>query len=64
MPAAKNIETDIQGSILTIRIDLTKSFGETRSGKSNLIATTAGNVSIGDGRSEKITITVYRPKPE
>jgi len=61
---AKNVETEIQGSFLTIRVDLTKSFGETNSGKSYLIATTAGNIAIGNGRSEKMTVTVYRPKPE
>ena len=61
---AKNIEAEIQGSFLTIRIDLTKSFGETNSGKNNLIATTAGIKTIGDGRSEKMTVTVYRPKSE
>lgn len=61
---AKNIETEIQGNILTIRINLAKSFGQTKSGKSNLIATTAGIKSVGDRRSEKMTVTVYRPKPE
>ncbi|AFM40986.1 hypothetical protein Desaci_2011 [Desulfosporosinus acidiphilus SJ4] len=60
---AKNIDAEIQGSFLTIRIDLTKSFGETKSGKYVLIATTDGIKPVGDGRTEKMTITVYRPKP-
>ncbi len=61
---AKNIDIDLQGNILTIQIDLTKSFGLTGSGKSSLIATTGGTILVGRGRSERINITVHRPMPK
>lgn len=58
----KNIRSEIQNNILTITVDLSQSFGETKSKKSTLIATTAGNVRIAPDRLEEMTITVYRRK--
>lgn len=57
----KNIEAKVQGDKLVITIDLTKDFGLSGSGKSIIIASTEGNVSV-PGREEiKIGINVYRP---
>ena len=55
----KNIEMKVEGTILTIRVDLAKEFGKSSSGKSVIIATTEGNVSVPD-REEKVGLNVYR----
>ena len=58
----KNVEMKVEGDVLTIRIDLTKEFGLSSSGKNIIIATTEGNVSVPE-RNEKIGLNVYR-KPQ
>jgi hypothetical protein len=60
--AMKNVEMKVDGNILTIKVDLTKEFGPSSSGKTIIIASTEGNVSIPD-RDEKVGLNVYRKKP-
>ena len=55
----KNVEMKVDGDILTITVDLTKEFGPSASGKTIIIASTQGNVSVLD-REEKIGLNVYR----
>jgi hypothetical protein len=57
----KNVDMRVEGNILTIRVDLSKEFGPSSSGKTTIIASTEGNVSIPD-RDEKIGLNVYRKK--
>lgn len=57
----KNIELSIEGSVLTIRVDLSKEFGPSSTGKTIIIASTEGNVTI-PNRQEKIGLNVYRKK--
>ena len=49
----------VEGNILTIRVDLSKDYGKSSSGKSTIVASTEGNVSI-EGREEKIGLNIYR----
>ena len=58
----KNVELKVEGTILTIKVDLSKEFGPSASGKTIIIASTEGNVSVPD-RDEKIGLNVYRKKP-
>ncbi|MCW5783232.1 MAG: hypothetical protein KIT39_07970 [Nitrospirales bacterium] len=58
----KNVELTVNGTMLTIRVDLSKDFGPSSSGKTTIIASTEGNVSIPD-REEKIGLNVYKKKP-
>lgn len=58
----KNVEIKVEGNILTIKVDLTKEFGPSASGKTIIIASTEGNVAVPD-RDEKIGLNVYRKKP-
>ncbi|MCI0660967.1 MAG: hypothetical protein L0220_07835 [Acidobacteria bacterium] len=51
----------VEENILTIKIDLTKEYGPSSSGKTIIIASTEGNVPISD-REEKIGLNVYRKK--
>ena len=55
----KNVEFAVEGNILTIKIDLSKEFGLSSSGKNIIVASTEGNVTIPD-REEKIGMNVYR----
>ncbi|CUS39343.1 hypothetical protein [Candidatus Nitrospira nitrificans] len=57
----KNVEMSIEGSVLTIRVDLSKEFGPSSTGKTIIIASTEGNVTI-PNRQEKIGLNVYRKK--
>jgi len=58
----KNVELKVDGDILTIKVDLTKDYGPSSSGKTIIIASTEGNVSIPE-RDEKVGLNVYRKKP-
>ena len=58
----KNIEMQVQGDTLTIKIDLKKEFGPSSSGKTTIIATTEGNVAVPDHEDIKIGINVYKKK--
>jgi hypothetical protein len=56
----KNVEMKVEGNILTIKVDLSKEFGLSSSGKSVIIASTEGNQSV-DGREEvKIGLNIYK----
>ncbi len=57
----KNVEMKIEGNVLTIKVDLPKEFGPSASGKTIIIASTEGNVSVPD-RDEKVGLNVYRKK--
>jgi hypothetical protein len=59
--AGKNVEYSVEKNILTIRIDLKKEFGKSKSQKSTIIATTEGNVSLEGTDGAKAGINVYRP---
>ena len=55
----KNVDMTVEGDILVIKVDLSKDFGLSKSGKTIMIASTEGNVSVPD-RNEKIGLNVYR----
>jgi hypothetical protein len=57
----KNVELKVEGTTLTITVDLSKDFGPSSSGKTTIIATTEGNVSL-PGREEKIGLNIYKKK--
>ena len=58
----KNVEMMQEGDILTIKVDLSKEFGPSSSGKTIIIASTEGNQSIPDKEDIKIGLNVYRKK--
>ena len=58
----KNVEMTVDQNILTIKVDLTKEFGPSSSGKTIIIATTEGNVSVPGAEEKKIGLNVYRKK--
>lgn len=56
----KNIEVEVKGSKLTIKIDLTKEFGASASGKSIIIATTAGNQPVPNTDGVQFGLNVFK----
>ncbi len=58
---SKNVQTELKGHILTIKVDLSKNFGESKSGKSIVIASTEGNMALPEDSEVKIGLNVYRP---
>jgi hypothetical protein len=57
----KNVEMTVDGDILTIKVDLSKEFGPSSSGKTIIIASTEGNIAVPE-RAEKVGLNVYRKK--
>jgi hypothetical protein len=57
----KNVVMKVEGNILTLKIDLSKEFGPSASGKTTIIASTEGNISVPD-RDEKVGLNVYKKK--
>ena len=56
----KNCDMKLNGNILTIMVDVSKEFGKSTSGKSIIIASTEGNISIPEKEDIKIGLNVYR----
>ena len=55
----KNVEMKVEDDILTIQVDLTKEFGPS-SGKTIIIASTEGNVSIPGNEEAKTGLNIYK----
>ena len=55
----KNIQTEISGDILTIKVDLSQRHGKSSSGKNIIIATTEGNQSVFERENIKMGINIY-----
>jgi len=58
----KNVEMKRDGDILAIKVDVTKEFGPSSSGKTIIIASTEGNISMPEKDDVKIGLNVYRKK--
>lgn len=55
----KNVNMQVEGNTLTITVDISKDFGPSKSGKTRIIATTAGNIAI-PSTDAKIGLNIYR----
>jgi hypothetical protein len=63
MTMAKNVEIKTEGGIMTIKIDLNKTFGPSKSGKTIIIASTEGNVAVAKdaaGKEIKMGLNLYK----
>ena len=58
----KNVEMKLEENILTIKVDITKEFGPSSSGKTIIIASTEGNIPVPEKDEIKIGLNVYRKK--
>jgi hypothetical protein len=58
----KNVELQVDGNILTIKVDLSKTFGLSSSGKNTIVASTEGNQSVPGREDVKIGLNIYTKK--
>jgi ABC-type molybdate transport system ATPase subunit len=58
----KNVEMKLEGNILTVKVDITKEFGPSSSGKTIIIASTEGNIPVPEKDEIKIGLNVYKKK--
>lgn len=58
----KNVDMTVDGNILTIKVDLSKEFGPSSSGKTIIIASSEGNQSVPGKEDVKIGLNVYKKK--
>ena len=56
----KNCDMKVTGNILTITVDISKDFGKSSSGKSIIIGSTEGNVSVPEHDEIKIGLNIYK----
>ena len=56
----KNVEISVTGNILTVKVDLSKTFGRSKSGKTEIIASTEGNISVDDSGKVKMELNIYK----
>ena len=62
MTVGQGVEIDVQKGILVIKVDLSQNFGPSTSGKSIIIGSTGGNVSVPGQELVKVGVNVYRPQ--
>ncbi len=60
----KNVDMHVEGNTLTIKVDLSQSFGPSSSGKNIIVASTEGNQSVPGREDIKIGLNVYTKKTE
>ena len=58
----RNVEMKIENNVLTIKVDLSKPGAVSSSGKSLVIGTTEGNVSVPEKEDIKVGLNVYTKK--
>ena len=58
----KNVDLKLEGNILTIKVDISKEFGPSTSGKTIIIASTEGNKAVAGKEDVKIGLNVYKKK--
>lgn len=60
MEIGRNITAKIEGDTLTLTINLKTDLGESKSGKTRMVATTNGNAPLPDG--SKLGLNLFRAK--
>ena len=58
----QNVKMQVKGSELVITIDLAARLGPSKSGKTEIVATTAGNATIPGTNGAKLGLNVYLPR--
>jgi hypothetical protein len=58
----QNVQMKVNGNTLTITIDLSAPQTGSKTGKSNIVATTSGNVSVPGKPEMKLGLNLYTPR--
>ncbi len=59
---AKNVTMRLEGKKLIIEVEMDQDFVPSKSGKTRIIASTEGNISVPGDQDVKIGLNVYRYK--
>lgn len=54
-----NVKVTVKGTVMTLEIDLSKRFGKSASGKTTIVATTAGNQAAPNNPAISYGLNVY-----
>ena len=54
--AQQNVETKVNGNILTITVDLSKDFGPSKTGKTKIVASTGGFIEVAPGKVMNLNV--------
>ena len=60
----KNVKLHVEGSTLTMTVDLSQEHGPSSSGKSITVASTEGSISVPGYEDIKVGLNIYKPKPK
>lgn len=60
----QNCDMVVKGNVLTITVDLGANLGQSSTGKSQIVATTGGNVEVVGTDGIKIGLNIYKPVAE
>ncbi len=63
----KNLDLNLRGDVLTIKIRLDEEHGDSQSGRSTIIASTEGNIPVFRGKQDLglyLNCNLYRRKPK
>jgi hypothetical protein len=58
----KNVQMKVAGDKLTIEVDLTQDYGPSASGKTTIIASSAGNQPVPGREDVKVGVNIFRPR--
>jgi len=58
----KNVQMDVEGNVLILKVNLAEEFGPSASGKTIIIASTEGNISVPGNKDVKVGLNVYRKR--
>jgi len=50
----------VDGNIMTIKVDLSKDFGVSKSGKTVIVASSNGGAKVPDHNDKTVNLTVYK----
>jgi len=56
----QNVVAEVQGSVLILKVDLTKDLGPSKSGRTTVVATSRGNQQVGGKPGVYFGLNVYR----
>jgi len=60
----QNVTVKVEGTIMTVTVDMAKRLGPSASGKTIMVATTEGNIKVPGFDAIKLGLNVYETRPK
>ena len=58
----KNVQMEVRGQQLIITVDLSQNHGPSSSGKTEIIATTGGNIAVPGREEVRVGLNIYKAR--